>query len=94
MGKASPFVNAWACIWTLFVTIIFILPTARPVAANTMNYASVFLIFILFAAAVFWYISGRKFYHGPIVEAQMGENDSQSDQNIVSHEKITKEPIV
>jgi hypothetical protein len=43
-----------------------------------MNYASVFLVFILGAAAAYWYISGRKFYHGPIVEAQMDE-DSQSD---------------
>ena len=39
-----------------------------------MNYASVFLVFILGAAGVYWFISGRKFYHGPIVEAQAGED--------------------
>ncbi len=37
MGKASVFVNAWACIWTLFVSIIFILPTFRPVTAETVR---------------------------------------------------------
>ena len=37
MGKASVFVNAWACIWTLFVTIIFLLPTVRPVTAINVS---------------------------------------------------------
>lgn len=35
-----------------------------------MNYASAFLVLILGFATIFWYISGRKFYHGPVVEAQ------------------------
>jgi hypothetical protein len=95
MGALSPFVNAWACIWTLFVAIIFILPTVRPVTANTMNYASVFIVFILGAAALFWYTSGRKFYHGPIIEAQIDENDSQSDQiSGVPNDKLEKEAMV
>jgi hypothetical protein len=92
MGPLSPFVNAWACLWTLFVSIIFILPTVRPVTAQTMNYASVFLAFILGSAALYWYISGRKFYHGPIIEAQLEDNDSQSDQ--ISGVKPEKETIV
>jgi predicted neutral ceramidase superfamily lipid hydrolase len=40
MGKASFYVNAWACIWTVFVTIIFILPTVRPVTANNVSWVS------------------------------------------------------
>ena len=35
-----------------------------------MNYASVFLVFILACAAIFWYISGRKNYTGPVIEAE------------------------
>ncbi|KAF4617090.1 hypothetical protein G7Y89_g15059 [Cudoniella acicularis] len=70
MGVFGKFVNAWACLWTLFVTIIFLLPTVVPVAADTMNYASVFLVFILVCAAFFWYLGGRRYYTGPIVEAQ------------------------
>jgi amino acid transporter len=38
MGKFSKFVNAWACLWTLFVSIIFILPTSMPVTAITVSY--------------------------------------------------------
>ncbi|CAG8972645.1 hypothetical protein HYALB_00011384 [Hymenoscyphus albidus] len=91
MGKYSVFVNGWCCIWTLFVTIIFLLPTVRPVAADTMNYASVFLVFILFCSAVFWYISGKKYYTGPIVEA-VG-NDSEADNSghsLVGSTKVEK----
>ncbi|TAQ84802.1 hypothetical protein B7494_g6868 [Chlorociboria aeruginascens] len=71
MGKLSVFVNAWACLWTLFVSIIFLLPTGRPVTADTMNYAPAFLVLILVASYIYWFISGRKFYTGPLIEAQV-----------------------
>lgn len=37
LGKFSWFINFWACTWTFFVTIIFLLPTGRPVAADTVS---------------------------------------------------------
>jgi len=88
MGKFSKFVNAWACCWTLFVSIIFLLPTSMPVTALTMNYASAFLVLVLLSALLYWYISGRKFYHGPIIEAQL--EDSQSDNGVFANEKSEK----
>jgi amino acid transporter len=68
MGKASPYINAWACLWTLFVSIIFILPTARPVAADTMNYAIVYFVAIIAFALLFWYVKGKSYYTGPVKE--------------------------
>jgi hypothetical protein len=50
-----------------------------------MNYASAFLVLVLLSALLYWYISGRKFYHGPIVEAQF--EDEQSDNGLFSNEK-------
>jgi amino acid transporter len=79
MGRASPFVNAWACLWTLFVSIIFILPNFMPVTADTMNYAAAFLTLILGAAMFFWYVGGRKYYTGPIVEAEITGSDAGND---------------
>lgn len=38
LGKASPFVNAWACIWTAFVSVIFLFPTSMPVTAANVSY--------------------------------------------------------
>lgn len=77
LGKFSYYVNAWASLWTLFVSIIFLLPTVRPVAADTMNYACVFLVAILVAAAVFWYAGGRRYYTGPVIEAQAEDSESE-----------------
>ncbi|OCK76599.1 amino acid transporter [Lepidopterella palustris CBS 459.81] len=69
MGKASFWVNAWAVLWTTFVSIIFILPTVRPVTAQNMNYAAVILVGIALFAVAWWYISGRQYYVGPRVKA-------------------------
>jgi amino acid transporter len=96
MGKFGRFVNAWACLWTLFVSIIFILPTVRPVTALTMNYAIAFLALILLAALVFWYLGGRRYYTGPITEAVIVEEEvdvrdsssQENEKNITT--KITK----
>jgi amino acid transporter len=87
MGKLSPFINAWAVIWTVFVSIIFILPTLRPVTAQNMNYAIAFLGAIFVAAAIWWYLSGRKWYVGPLVEAQVQQvevdgGDSGSGEDV------------
>jgi len=88
MGKFSKIVNIWACLWTLFVSVIFILPTARPVAADTMNYAAVFLVAIFAAALIYWVIGGRKWYTGPIVEAEVADSDSsQIDTGLEKHKK-------
>ena len=75
LGRASLFVNAWACIWTAFVSIIFVMPTALPVEPDTMNYAVVYLAGILVFALFWWFVRGRKFYTGPIVQASMDGND-------------------
>ena len=37
LGKFSVFINAWACLWTLFVSIIFIMPTTLPVTPQTVS---------------------------------------------------------
>jgi amino acid transporter len=79
MGRFSTIVNAWACLWTLFVSIIFILPTARPVTADTMNYAAVFLIAILAAAYAYWFLGGKKWYTGPLVEAEVMPDTDSND---------------
>lgn len=37
LGKISPYVNAYACVWTIFVSIIFMMPTNLPVTASTVR---------------------------------------------------------
>ena len=51
--------------WTVLVIPLFCMPSAIPVTASTMNYASV--VFAGFVAISFtWYLVwGKKNYHGP-----------------------------
>jgi amino acid permease (GABA permease) len=37
LGRASFWVNIWAVIWTIFVSIIFVLPTIRPVTPQNVS---------------------------------------------------------
>lgn len=37
LGRASIFVNIWACCWTSFVSVIFLFPTVMPVAADNVS---------------------------------------------------------
>lgn len=80
LGRFSVFINAWAVCWTIFVTIIFILPTDMPVQADTMNYAIVFFVAIILFALLYWYFGGKDFYHGPKANTQL--IDGTSDQDI------------
>lgn len=73
MGKFSFFVNLWAILWTAFVSIIFLFPTFYPVTTDNMNFAVVILAFIFLCAGVYWVISGRKFFIGPIPETDIVE---------------------
>jgi amino acid permease (GABA permease) len=91
LGKWSTLINAWACIWTTFVTIIFLMPTVRPTTAENMNYAIAFLGGILGFSTIYWYTSGRKFYTGPLIEAAVDENDSQLERS--SGEEIVEKQL-
>jgi amino acid transporter len=37
LGAASPIINIWACVWTAFVSVIFLFPTVRPVHADNVS---------------------------------------------------------
>ncbi|KAL8748340.1 MAG: hypothetical protein Q9184_007379 [Pyrenodesmia sp. 2 TL-2023] len=76
LGKFSFAVNAWALPWTIFVTIIFLLPTFRPLTANTMNYASSFLGGVIALSATFW-LAGGKSYTGPLIVAEVAKTGSK-----------------
>ncbi|KAI0134127.1 amino acid permease [Xylariales sp. AK1849] len=75
LGKASKFINAWACIWTSFVSVIFLFPTAMPVSADNMNYAVVILAFVFFLATGYWFLRGHKYYIGPRTHAHVSNGD-------------------
>ncbi|KFY23029.1 hypothetical protein V493_06148 [Pseudogymnoascus sp. VKM F-4281 (FW-2241)] len=95
MGRYSTAINTWACIWTAFVSVIFILPTEFPVAADTMNYACVFLVAMFVFSYLYWVVRGNQFYTGPIVEgyeAPQGIVDEQGSGESKATELVTPPP--
>ncbi|KAI9661002.1 MAG: hypothetical protein M1821_009329 [Bathelium mastoideum] len=90
LGKFGFFINLWAVLWTLFVSIIFILPTIRPVTAENMNYASVILAAVVIFAVIYWYASGRFYYTGPRVKAQLIEESNGIDGTSEHIEKCVR----
>lgn len=61
----GPICNGLALVWIAFELVLFSMPTALPVTAVTMNYASVVLVGFGTIAAVWYAIHSRKSYRGP-----------------------------
>ncbi|THH20951.1 hypothetical protein EW146_g508 [Bondarzewia mesenterica] len=89
----------WSCniiciLWTLFVVVIFSIPTVLPVTKDNMNYAAVITggVFIL---SVIWYmLGGHVHYKGPISNIHHG-GDSEDDgvEQVVTTELGRKESM-
>ena len=57
---AGPIVNVIAIAWIGFELVLFSMPTALPVTATTMNYASVVLVGFGIIAGIWYFIHSRK----------------------------------
>ncbi|KAI6117502.1 amino acid/polyamine transporter I [Pisolithus croceorrhizus] len=81
-----------ACIsWTLFVCVIFSLPTILPVTKDNMNYASVITIGVVIVSGVWYILSAHRHYHGPSSNltnagtgVKLGVNQGNSAQELVT----------
>lgn len=88
LGRFSFWVNLWAILWTLFISIIFFMPTQLPVTPDNMNYAVVFFVAIVGFSVFFWNVGGYKVYKGPEATAPNPEIASEIDlQGNVKDEK-------
>ncbi|GLB39550.1 putative amino acid permease [Lyophyllum shimeji] len=66
LGRWSRLVNAISMLFTFFVCILFVLPTATPVNQLNMNYAVVAIGGLALIVAVVWFSWGRFHFHGPV----------------------------
>ncbi|KIK97236.1 hypothetical protein PAXRUDRAFT_825124 [Paxillus rubicundulus Ve08.2h10] len=57
--------NVTCISWTLFVTVIFALPTVFPVSKDNMNYASVITVGVVVLSGIWYILSAHRHYHGP-----------------------------
>ncbi|KAK0268519.1 hypothetical protein LTR35_010502 [Friedmanniomyces endolithicus] len=68
LGKCGLWINAYAIVFGVYISIFLPFPGEVPVTAVTMNYAGPVFGVVLILAALDWVFRGRKYYHGPIQE--------------------------
>ncbi|WP_245771601.1 amino acid permease [Actinacidiphila guanduensis] len=65
LGRWSRIIGSVAVAWTAVITVLFMLPTVRPITARTFNYTPVAVAVVLGFAGVWWAVSARKWFTGP-----------------------------
>jgi hypothetical protein len=72
LGRWSRPIGAVAVVWTVFISVLFMLPTANPVTARSFNYTPVAVAVVLGFSALWWLVSARRWFTGPRMTAQAG----------------------
>ncbi|CAG8958782.1 hypothetical protein HYFRA_00011732 [Hymenoscyphus fraxineus] len=67
MGMVGLVSNFVSLAWSILAVPLFCMPSVIPVAADTMNYASVVLVAFFFVATGWYFAWGKKNYSGPPV---------------------------
>lgn len=66
MGKFSKPIMFYACVWTVFLSIVFIFPNYMPVSKENMNYTVLIIGFTFIMTGGWWIIDANKWYKGPV----------------------------
>lgn len=59
--------------FTVFICVLFILPTAQPVTADDMNYSIAAIGAVFLLVGLSWLFWGRFHFKGPVSEISEGE---------------------
>jgi amino acid permease (GABA permease) len=73
LGRWSKPVGIIACIWVLFITILFMLPTVSPITHDNFNYTVVAVVAVIGFAGIWWVVSAHKWFTGPKVQGSAEE---------------------
>jgi len=82
LGKHYKWINPIAVVWIVFIVILFLLPTV-PTAIpwhsgfdwNVVNYAPITVGSVLLIVGVWWMVSARKWFKGPVPQGTEEELD-------------------
>jgi amino acid permease (GABA permease) len=73
LGRWSAPIGIIAIAWVVFITILFILPTANPIHWSNFNYTIVALLVVIGYAGISWVVSARHWFTGPRVQGNADE---------------------
>lgn len=63
--------NIYACMYMIFVIFWSVWPPQTPVTAENMNYSVVVTAGVIIFSIVWYFVQGRKEYHGPTVDEEV-----------------------
>lgn len=73
LGSWSRPIGIIAVLWVIFISILFMLPTANPITVVTFNYTPVVVLGTLIILVVWWTVSVRHWFRGPRVQGSESE---------------------
>jgi amino acid permease (GABA permease) len=73
LGRWSYLVGTIAVIWVVFITILFMLPTASPITVGNFNYTVVAVVAVIGFAGIYWLVSAKNWFTGPKVQGSAEE---------------------
>jgi len=80
LGRYSWYVNLTSALFTVFICVLFVLPTAYPVDSLNMNYAVVAIGAVILIASLCWLVWGHKHFTGPV--STLAEQVEEGDRKI------------
>ena len=66
LGRYGKPVAAVAVVWIALSSVLFMLPQASPITADSFNYAPIALGVVLLIATVWWFATARRRFQGPV----------------------------
>lgn len=91
---ASKPVAIIACLWTVFITVAFCLPTQDPVNTQTLNYTPVAIGIVGAWTLGSWVLWARRWFVGPramvLAESTAKYNQGMAQGVLGGHEKEAK----
>ncbi|WP_433140746.1 amino acid permease [Actinomadura nitritigenes] len=73
LGRWSKPIGTLAVAWVVVISILFVLPPAKPITKDTFNYSPIAILVVLGGAGLWWVLSARKWFTGPKVQGSAEE---------------------
>jgi amino acid transporter len=68
LGAWSRPIGWIAVIWVIAISVLFMLPTATPITITNFNYAPVAVVGLFVIITIWWVVSARHWFKGPIIQ--------------------------
>ena len=73
LGAWSRPIGWIAVIWVAFISVLFMLPTVTPITRDNFNYTPVVVLGTIVIVTVWWLVSARFWFKGPIIQGSEAE---------------------